>query len=66
MRSFDRNFISGVIRSDNLDAAMLVGNGLGKVSFVMEADAFADRRGYLRTQSRFTDQKNYLQSIYVS
>lgn len=37
--NFDRNFISGVIRSSNLNAAKLVGNGLGQVAFVMDLNA---------------------------
>jgi hypothetical protein len=36
---FDRNYISGTVRSTNLNAAKLVGNGLGQVAFVMELDA---------------------------
>ena len=37
--SFDRNFINGAIRSSNLNAAKLVGNGLGQVAFIMNVDA---------------------------
>ncbi|MES2731890.1 MAG: translocation/assembly module TamB domain-containing protein [Bacteroidota bacterium] len=36
---FNRNFVSGVIQSDNLNAAKLVGNGLGHLAFEMQVNA---------------------------